>query len=78
MTTETTQQSEHTPLEKPLGRCMGWHCSEERPKLLARIERLEEALIAALPYIESAEEDEHYKPGVVAKVTKQLRAALTE
>jgi hypothetical protein len=37
-----------------------------------------EALITALPHIESAETDEHYKPGAVAKVTAQIRAALTK
>lgn len=37
-----------------------------------------EALLTALPYIECAEEDAAYKPGVVAKVTAQIRAALAK
>lgn len=35
-----------------------------------------EALIMALPYVETAELDEGYKPGVVAKVAKAMRAAI--
>jgi hypothetical protein len=37
-----------------------------------------EALLTALPYIECAEEDDAYKPGVVAKVTAQIRASLAK
>lgn len=35
-----------------------------------------EALITVLPYIETAELDEAYKPGTVAKVTKQILAVI--
>lgn len=50
--------------------------SEANARLIAAAPDMLEALITALPYIESAEEDEAYKPGVVAKVTAQARAAI--
>ena len=34
------------------------------------------ALIEALPYVEMAEEDESYKNGVVAKVTRTMQSAI--
>lgn len=37
-----------------------------------------DALIAALPYLETAESDEAYKPGAVAKVVKQVREAISK
>lgn len=37
---------------------------------------LAEALTLALPYVESALEDQGYKPGVVDRMTKTIRAAL--
>jgi hypothetical protein len=36
------------------------------------------ALYTALPYIEDAEHDPAYKPGAVAKVTAQVRAAIAK
>ena len=51
-----------------------------RPSECARLRRANEelldALITALPFVETAEVDLAYKPGVVAKVTKQMRAAI--
>ena len=37
-----------------------------------------EALTRALPYVETAEADEAYKPGEVAKVTAMIRAAIRQ
>lgn len=37
-----------------------------------------DALITALPYLETAESDEAYKPGAVAKVVKQVRNAISK
>ncbi len=37
-----------------------------------------EALIEALPYVECAEDDPAYKAGAVAKVVKNMRAALAK
>ena len=37
-----------------------------------------DALIVALPYIETAELDEAYKPGAVSKVSKQIRDAIAK
>lgn len=37
---------------------------------------LVDALTLALPYVESALEDKGYKPGVVDRMTKTIRAAL--
>lgn len=37
---------------------------------------LVDALTLALPYVESALEDQGYKPGVVDRMTKTIRAAL--
>ena len=45
-------------------------------RLIAAAPEMLEALVTALPYIEAAEEEEAYKPGAVAKVTKQVRAAI--
>lgn len=44
--------------------------------LIAAAPDMLEALIMALPYVETAEFDEGYKPGVVAKVAKAMRAAI--
>lgn len=38
---------------------------------------MEAALLAALPFVEEAESDKGYKPGVVARVVKQIKAALS-
>ncbi len=48
-------------------------------QLIAAAPELLDALVLALPYIEVVEsEDEGYKPGAVAKLTKQIRAAITK
>lgn len=47
-------------------------------RLIAAAPDMFEALLTALPYIECAEEDDAYKPGVVAKVTAQIRAVLAK
>jgi hypothetical protein len=39
---------------------------------------LVEALTLALPYVETAEGDEAYKPGAVAKVSAAMRDAITK
>jgi hypothetical protein len=44
----------------------------------ARADRLEAALIEALPYVESYEYDNGYKPGAVLRVVKNIRAALQQ
>lgn len=36
------------------------------------------ALVEALPYVETAEHDDAYKPGAVAKVSKRMRAAIAQ
>lgn len=36
------------------------------------------ALLLALPYVETAEADEGYKPGAVAKVSAAIRAAIAK
>ena len=36
------------------------------------------ALVAALPYVEMADADKTYKPGVVAKMVKTMRAAIAK
>lgn len=46
--------------------------------LIAAAPEMLEALVAALPYIETAEEDDAYKPGAVAKITRQVRAAIAK
>lgn len=35
-----------------------------------------DALIEALPYVECAVDDPHYKPGAVRAVVKRMRAAI--
>ena len=44
--------------------------------LEAQRDQLLDLLTIALPYIEDAEKDPVYKQGVVAKLTKQMRAAI--
>lgn len=46
--------------------------------LIAAAPALIDALILALPYVEMAEHDESYKPGAVAKVVKEIRAAINK
>lgn len=41
-----------------------------------RMEDLEESLTLALPFVETALEDKGYKPGVVDRMTKQIRSVL--
>lgn len=47
-------------------------------KLIAAAPDLLETLYTVLPYIEDAEQDPAYKPGAVAKVTAQVRAAIAK
>lgn len=47
-------------------------------RLIAAAPDLLEALIEALPYVECAEDDPAYKAGAVAKVVKNMRAALAK
>jgi hypothetical protein len=44
----------------------------------ARADRLAASLIEALPYVESCEYDNGYKPGTVLRVVKNIRAALQQ
>ena len=44
--------------------------------LIAAAPDLLEALIEALPYVESCEYDNGYKPGAVAKVVRNMNAAI--
>ena len=44
----------------------------------ARADRLGAALIEALPFVESCEYDNGYKPGAVIRVVKNIRAALQQ
>ena len=44
----------------------------------ARADRLAASLIEALPYVESCEYDNGYKPGAVLRVVKNIRAALQQ
>lgn len=53
---------------------MNTHAAE----LLARIETLENALYAALPFVEDHEESPIYKPQAVAQTVARIRAALGE
>lgn len=57
--------------------CVSLHGEQHLAKIAAAPDMFE-ALLTALPYIECAEEDDAYKPGIVAKVTAQIRAALTK
>lgn len=45
-------------------------------RLIAAAPDLLEALIEALPYVESCEYDSGYKPGAVAKVVRNMNAAI--
>lgn len=47
-------------------------------ELLARIETLENALYAALPFVEDHEDSPIYKPQAVAETVARIRAALGE
>lgn len=49
---------------------------EANARLIAAAPEMFYALLAALPYIETAEGDEAYKAGAVAKITKQIREAI--
>lgn len=48
------------------------------PRLVELARELAAALCMALPYVEEAESDPAYKPGVVARVTRQIRAVLAK
>lgn len=47
-------------------------------RLIATAPELLDALITAIPYVETAEVDPAYKPGAVAKVVKQMRAVIAK
>jgi hypothetical protein len=47
-------------------------------ELLARIDALENALYAALPFVEDHEDSPIYKAGAVAQTVARIRAALGE
>lgn len=51
---------------------------EANARLIAAAPELLDTLIAALPYVEMQEGDEHYKPGAVAKILKKMRAAISQ
>lgn len=69
-----------------------WSCRIEGPSRATEAEAVEAwntrpepaspallaALTRALPYVETAEADEAYKPGEVAKVTAMIRAAIRQ
>lgn len=46
--------------------------------VLSAAQEMLNALILALPYVETAELDDAYKPGAVAKITKVIRAAISK
>lgn len=50
----------------------------EREELKRQRDELLEALIAALPYVESSLNDEGYKPGAVYKIEQQMRRAIAK
>ena len=52
--------------------------NEANARLIASAPAMLEALTRALPYVETAEADEAYKPGEVAKVTAMIRAAIRQ
>lgn len=59
--------------------CGGWPVPVAGTEaLIAAAPDLLEALIEALPYVECAEDDPAYKAGAVAKVVKNMRAALAK
>ena len=51
---------------------------EQHHTMELTIADLLEALIAALPYVETAELDEAYKPRAVAKIVSQMKAAIAK
>jgi len=53
----------------------GW-MSEANARLIAEAPAMLEALVDALPYLECAIDDPHYKPGRAAAVVKNVRAIL--
>lgn len=54
----------------------GFYKHADVEALLSSHSALLEALVTALPYVEMAEEDESYKNGVVAKVTRTMQSAI--
>lgn len=52
--------------------------AEKYGKLFESAPELLDALLLALPYVEMAEHDDAYKPGVVAKMVRTMRAAITK
>lgn len=62
-----------------------WHAyqrekkvSDEKKALKSQRDELLNALVTALPYVESAESDPAYKAGAVAKVVAQMKAAIAK
>lgn len=55
---------------------VGIESREANARLIAAAPDLLEALIEALPYVESCEYDNGYKPGAVAKVVRNMNAAI--
>lgn len=49
---------------------------EANMRLLMAGPEMLEALYAALPYVETAQDDPAYKRGVVARITRQMREAI--
>ena len=46
--------------------------------ILAERDALEDLLLEALPYVENAETDQAYKPGIVRNLTARIRAQIEE
>lgn len=49
---------------------------ESYAKLIAAAPQLLDALVMALPYVETALQDQGYKPGAVDRMVKQIREAI--
>jgi hypothetical protein len=52
--------------------------SEADARLIAAAPDIYDALILALPYVETAESDDAYKPSSARRVTETIRAALAK
>lgn len=79
--TEEGENGEHIIAECPLeGSNESREIAEANAALIVRAvnahEALKEALTLALPYVETALEDQGYKPGAVDRMVRQIRDAL--